>query len=161
VGSFVVTAGSTVWQFFAVSNNGNVALRGVDTVPGGDLEIACNPPLGSTLPVGQTLYCQGRRFVTQDDVEANYVTWTQRIVTSNIITQPPGLLTRVVKLPTVTIQRYADLLLELSNQTCRHQEWSRKCFCGLQQNHSVAYQGADCTVTNAGQPHSSASTGQA
>jgi hypothetical protein len=76
------------------------------------------------------MYCQGSRVITQDDVETNYVSWTQRIVTSNIIAQPPGLLKHTVQLTPVNLNRYAEMSLQFGGMVgggCWHNEWSRKC----------------------------------
>lgn len=65
-------AGDVVQLLFRIINDGNVALRGLQTAAANtDLtQVTCTPALGTDMVVGGTIECHGSRLVLQAELEA-------------------------------------------------------------------------------------------
>lgn len=118
-------AGDGVRQAFTLVNDGNVAIRGLNVAQSGILQsVTCQPSLGTTLPVGGVMLCQGLYNLTAADFDEGRTIWAQHLLSSNIV--PNSNMSKTFKhrvdLAPVNLTRVASADFRIGG--CWHSEWA-------------------------------------
>lgn len=114
-------AGTTTTQTFTISNNGNVALRGLELSSGDLSSLACSPALGNPaapLLAGASALCSGSRRFSQGDIEAGDVTHSVTAAALNTFTLSGAAFQQAFALARVAVPNAPALTLGIAPAAC-------------------------------------------
>jgi hypothetical protein len=133
----MLPAGSTVLHSFSVQNGGNVPLRNLQLETSSLTDVTCTPTTGTTLPVGQSITCQGTHAVTTQEATAGSSSLHVVFTAGNIMDSAGATFRQEVALQAVEISMFASYSLVLDPRNCSRGELEPKSlhaltpFCGM------------------------------
>lgn len=135
----VSAAGNAVQLSFAIQNDGNVALRGLQLSSPSDLTtLTCTPALGDTssLSAGSSATCHGSRAVQQEELEKVSNSYEITLQAANV--DPTGATStsqysKLAALPAVQLPAVAAVQAQLVTTGCQKPFKARECYSSCQE----------------------------